>query len=171
MKTSTKLISTFVLSLLLLFAACSKDDDGGDSVTGNSELKASVEGKAYTSMPEATLAEENSSGEIEVITISGGSIDSENIQITIIGFEGVGTYDLNASNIATYTFLKDKSDFMSAQVFSTSTGAASNGEIKIAEYTKGESVKGTFSFTGYLISDTSKTVQVSSGEFNVKIRK
>ena len=171
MKTCTKLILTFGLSSLFLFAACSKDDDGGTSAAGSGELTAQVDGKAYTSMPEAALAEENSSAGLEVITISGGSIDSENIQISIIGFEGVGTYALNGVSIATYTYLKDKSDFMSAQIFSTSNGSASNGEIKIAEYTKGESVKGSFSFTGYLTSDTSKTVVVSNGEFNVNIRK
>ena len=171
MKIFTKFISTFILGLVLLFAACSKNDDGGDSAAASGELKARVDGKAYTSMPEATVAEENSSAGFEVITISGGSIDSENIQITIIGFEGVGTYDLNGSNIGTFTFLKDKSDFLSAQIFSTSNGAASNGEIKIAEYTKGESVTGTFSFTGYLTSDTAQQVVVSDGEFNVNIRK
>ncbi|MEH6659649.1 DUF6252 family protein [Leeuwenhoekiella marinoflava] len=169
MKTSTKISSTLILSLTLL-TACSKDDDGGDSATANGELTASVDGKIYESMPEATTAEENSSTGFEVITISGGSVDSENIQISIIGFESEGTYDLNGVNIATYTFLGDKTDFMSAQIFSTSNGSASNGEIKIAEYRKGERVKGTFSFTGYLTSDTSQKVVVSNGTFNVSIR-
>ena len=170
MNTIIKFTSIFFLGLSLSLTSCSTDDDGGDSAAGEGNLTAKVDGKAYKSMPAATTAQENSSAGFEVITISGGSIDSENIQITIIGFEGVGTYTLNAVSLGTYTYLKDKSDFMSAQIFSTATGASSNGEIKIAEYTKGESVKGTFSFTGYLTSDTTKKVVVSEGDFNVKIK-
>ncbi len=170
MKTSTKFTFLFLLAGLMAFTSCSIDDDGGDSAAGEGNLTAKVDGKTYTSMSQATTAVESTSANIEIITISGGSADSENIQINIIGFEGVGTYSLNAVSLGTYTYLQDKSDFMSAQTFSTATGAASNGEIKIAEYNKGQNVKGTFSFTGYLTSDTTKKVVVSEGDFNVKIK-
>ncbi len=170
MNNLNKLASILFLTIGLTICSCSVDDDGGDSNSGRGELTAKVDGKAYKSMPEATTAQESTSANIEIITISGGSLDSENIQMTIIGFEGVGSYNLNSVSLGTYTYLKDKSDFMSAQIFSTATGASSNGEIKIAEYTKGESVKGTFSFTGYLTSDVSQKVVVSEGSFNVKIK-
>ena len=169
MRTTSIFLLAFILNLLLI--SCSKDDNGGSSNAVDGKLTATVAGKSYTSFPEATLAEVNSSAGFEVITISGGSADSENIQITIIGFEGVGSYNLNAMSSGTYSFLTNKTDFNSVQIYSTAGGVATSGEIEISEYREGERVKGTFQFTGYLLSDTSKKIVVSDGEFNINIRK
>ncbi len=168
MRSTAKFFLAFILGLLLI--SCSSDDDGGVSNAVDGKLTATVAGKSYTSFPEATLAEVNTSAGFEVITISGGSVDSENIQITIIGFEGVGSYNLNAMSSGTYSFLTNKSDFNSVQIYSTAGGVTTSGEIKISEYKEGERVKGTFKFTGYLLSDTSKKVEFSDGEFNITIK-
>ena len=125
MKTITRITSVLLFSLLVL-TACSKDDDGGTSAAGDGELTATVDGASFESFPEATTAVESNSGGIQILTISGGTMDSENIQISIIGFEGVGTYDLNSVSLGSYTYLEDTSNFNSAMVFTTSTGAASN---------------------------------------------
>ena len=169
MKTITRITSVLLFSLFVL-SACSKDDDGGTSAAGDGELTATVDGASFESFPEATTAVESNAGGVQTLTLSGGTMDSENIQIMIIGFEGVGTYDLNSVSLGSYTYLEDTSNFNSAMVFTTSTGAASNGEIKIAEYTAGGTVTGTFNFTGYLTSNTSQTVAVTNGAFNVTIQ-
>lgn len=160
--------------VLIVFAAaftsCKSDDDGGTSASANGTLTAKVDGQSYESMPEATTAEESNSGGVSTLVISGGSIDSENIQFMLIGFDGEGTYQLNNINLGTYTYLENPSDFNSVMLYTTVTDGSTNGEIKISSYTPGENVQGTFSFTGYNNQNVSDSKVISEGSFNVDIR-
>jgi hypothetical protein len=47
-------------------------------------------------------------------------------------------------------------------------GTTSGGEIKISSYSS-DRVKGTFSFTGYNIQNTSDTVSVTNGSFDIEV--
>ncbi|OAB76016.1 DUF6252 family protein [Cochleicola gelatinilyticus] len=161
-----------VLFISLAFASCKSDDDGGDDGNaGNGTLEAQVDGQNYTSIPEASRAELNTSSSVQTLAVTGGTLDSENIQMIIIGFEGEGTYQLNLTNIGTYSYLPDPGnpDPNSVVVYTTvGEGQASNGEVSISSF-DGNRVLGTFSFTGYNLDDTSDTVAVTNGSFNMQV--
>ena len=163
--------------VLMAFAAvsltsCSKSDDGGDDPQGGvGTFSAKVDGATYTPIQESIAAQISGSGAAQALAVSAGTMDSENLQIIIVGYDGVGTYDLNMSNIGTYSYLPDPSnpDPSTVVIYSTVNGQASNGQIKVSS-DDGNVVKGTFSFTAYNLSNPSQSVSVTDGQFNIKLR-
>ncbi|SDE35363.1 DUF6252 family protein [Ulvibacter litoralis] len=170
MKIFTKsILITFLSCSLLMATSCKKDDDGGGTAASSGEFTAKVNGNNYESFPEATAAQLSGAGEFQAMAVSGGTMDSENIQFIITGFDGVGTYSLNFVNIGTYSYLPDPSnpDPNTVVVFTTVGNAqGNNGEVNISTFDD-TTVSGTFSFTGYNLDNIGDTVSVTNGAFNV----
>ncbi|PVW17121.1 DUF6252 family protein [Marixanthomonas spongiae] len=172
MKTIKTISLILFVSLSLL--ACKSDDDGGDDPQGGEgNFTAKVDGNSYKGMSGTVVAEVSGNGAGQTLAVSGGTSKSENLQVIIIGFDGEGTYQLNFTNIGTYSYLPDPNnpDPNSVVVYTTVGDAQNNyGELKVSSY-DGDSVKGTFSFTGYNLDDLNDTVAVTEGSFNIKVNK
>ena len=167
MKNFKKILLTLFVSLAMF--ACKSDDDAGDGPGGGEgTFTAQVDGSSFSGITGTVVARLTNSG--TALAVSGGTSDAENLQIILTAFDGVGTYQLNAINIGTYSYLPDPSnpDPNTVVVFTTVNGASSNGEINISSF-DGDNIQGTFSFTGYNINNTSDTVSVTNGEFNIEV--
>jgi hypothetical protein len=165
-----KILSLFLFASLVL-TSCKKDDDGGDDPqVAAGTMTAKVDGANFESLEGTVVAQESNSGGVRVMAISAGTVDSENIQMIIQNFDGVGTYELNLANIGTYSYLPDPNnpDPSTVVVYMAVNGTTSGGEVNISSYTA-DRVKGTFSFTGYNIQDTSDTVSVTNGSFDMEV--
>ena len=155
----------------LSFTSCSKNDDGGsDPDGGTGTFSAKVNGDSFASMEGTVAGQITQSGPTKVFAISAGTTQSQNLQMIVTTFDGVGTYDLNFVNIGTYSYLPDPSnpDPNTVVIFTTGNGQSSNGQLKISSF-DGDVAKGTFSFTAYNLDNLSESVSVTNGEFNIKM--
>jgi hypothetical protein len=162
---------SLLIFVSLSVLSCKKDDEGGDEGTaGAGMMTAKVNGADFQSLEGTATAQESNSGGVRVIAVSAGTIDSENLQIIIQNFDGIGTYDLSLINIGTYSYLPDPTnpDPNTVVVYTTVNGTSSNGEINITSYSE-SNVKGTFSFTGYNVDDNTDTVSVTNGSFDLEV--
>ena len=161
-----------ILAVSLAIVSCKKDDNGGDEGTGGvGTFTAMVDGQSFEGLTGTVAAQVTAAGTTEVIAVSGGTSDSENLQMIVQNFTGEGTYELSFLNIGTYSYLPDPSnpDPNTVVIYSTlGDGQTVNGEINIASY-DGETVQGTFSFTGININDPNDTTSVTQGEFNIEV--
>ena len=164
------------LSLIILMSlavvACKKDDDGGEDPQnggGTGTLTAQIDGTGL-SADIAVQAQITMSPQGDVMAISGGTSQSENLQMIIQNFDGAGTYDLNFLNIGTYSFLPDPSnpDPSTVVIYTTVNGTSSAGELRVSSF-DGNTIKGTFNFTGYKSDDPNSTVAVTNGEFDLSV--
>ncbi|MDX1461929.1 MAG: DUF6252 family protein [Marinirhabdus sp.] len=160
---------TLLLFMSLAVVGCNKsDDDGGDDpqvTTGT--FTASVDGNSFTGI-QGTVVAQSSSGNM---AISGGTSASENLQMIIIGFDGVGTYPLNFTNIGTYSYLPDPNnpDPTTVVVYTTVGDAmGNNGEVNVSSF-DGNIIKGTFSFEAFNLDNMSDTVSVTNGQFEIEV--
>ena len=126
MKTFNKIFLVLMSVLAISLTSCSKDDDGGQDPTGGTgTFKAKVDGDSFNSLNGTVVGEITQSGPTKVFAISAGTSDSENLQMVITTFDGVGTYDLNFTNIGTYSYLPDPSnpDPNTVVIYTTGNGS------------------------------------------------
>ncbi|MGB3344886.1 MAG: hypothetical protein WBA61_13345 [Aequorivita sp.] len=171
MKTFNKTILVLMAVAAISFTSCSKDDDGGsDPDGGTGTFSAKVNGDSFTSLEGTVAGQITQSGPTKVFAISAGTKQSQNLQMIVTTFDGVGTYDLNFVNIGTYSYLPNPSnpDPSTVVIFTTGNGQSSNGQLKVSSF-DGDVAKGTFSFTAYNLDNLSQSVSVSEGEFNIKM--
>lgn len=171
MKTFNKTILVLMSVLAISLTSCSSDDDGGqDPSGGTGTFSAKVNGTTFTSLDGTVAGQITESGPTKVFAISAGTSQSENLQMVVTTFDGVGTYDLNFTNIGTYSFLPDPSnpDPNTVVIFTTGNGQPSNGQLKVSSF-EGNVAKGTFSFTAYNLNNLSESVSVTEGEFNIEM--
>ncbi|HLW31514.1 MAG TPA: hypothetical protein VKX40_04575 [Aequorivita sp.] len=171
MKTFNKTILVLMAVAALSFTSCSKNDDGGsDPDGGTGTFSAKVNGDFFASMEGTVAGQITQSGPTKVFAISAGTTQSQNLQMIVTTFDGVGTYDLNFVNIGTYSYLPDPSnpDPNTVVIFTTGNGQSSNGQLKVSSF-DGDVAKGTFSFTAYNLDNLSESVSVTDGEFNIKM--
>ena len=159
-----------LLMIGLTMIACKKDDEGGDDpMGGTGSFTAKVDGANYTGLDGTVAAQIQQAGPNDLLAISGGSANAENIQFIIQNFSGEGTYQLDFISIGTYTILPDTGNPSSVLIYTTSApGGEAAGEANISSF-DGDTVKGTFSFTGYKSDDQSQTVSVTEGAFNIEL--
>jgi len=168
MKTFKNVMLVLLMSLAIV--SCKKDDDGGEDPAGaTGTLTAKIDGATLTA-DIAVQAQITPSGQGDVLAISGGTSASENLQMIIQGFDGVGTYGLNFTNIGTYSYLPDPSnpDPSTVVIYLSINGTGSTGELKVSSF-DGNTIQGTFNFTGYKADDQTDTVAVTDGEFNLEV--
>lgn len=143
-----------ILALSVVFISCSKDDD--DAASGDGTLTAKVDGNSFNSTLAVQAAE--ASGTLSI----GGTGSDGQINIMIPAFTGVATYSVASGGMmANYTITTSPFTSWSASMI---TGS---GSVVITEYTAGDRVKGTFSFTGVNPGGGANKV-VTEGQFNIK---
>ena len=155
-----KILSLFLLASMVL-VSCKKDDDGGDDPQAASgTLMASVDGTSFESDASLTQVQVLNNGSVLAIT---GPKAQETIQFNVNAYSGVGTYDVSPTTIASYGIVTDPSDPVGSVITYV---AVTDGELRISEDT-GSNIQGTFSFVGVNPLDTSDTVTVRNGSFNI----
>jgi hypothetical protein len=165
-----KILSLFLFASLLL-ASCKKDDDGGDDPQAAAgTMTAKINGANFQSLEGTAMAQESNSGGVRVLAVSAGTVNSENLQVIITNFDGEGTYNINFTNIGTYSYLPDPSnpDPNTVVIFTSVNGTSSVGEINISSYSE-TNVQGTLSFTGYNMNDPADTVSITEGSFDLEL--
>ncbi|CAM3279690.1 DUF6252 family protein [Aequorivita lipolytica] len=171
MKIFNKTILVLMAVIAVSLTSCSKDDDGGDDPSGGTgTFSAKVDGANFTSLDGTVAGQLTDAGPTKVLAISAGTSRSQNLQMIVTTFDGVGTYDLNFTNIGTYSYLPDPSnpDPSSVVIFTTGNGQPSNGQLKVSSF-EGNVAKGTFSFTAYNLNDLSQSISVTEGAFNIEL--
>lgn len=167
------MIRTRLLALALAatttLAACGSDDPTGPGGGGggSKSMQASVEGQQWTANPLAITAVWNQ--EAEVLTFAGNSLQSgtnTQINITLVGVDGPGTYQLGPAFTGTQALLTITQGTTPSSW--TTVLSPATGSVTVATLT-GTRVAGTFSFTGQAAPGTAATGQrtVSSGQFDI----
>ncbi|WP_163517884.1 DUF6252 family protein [Gelidibacter japonicus] len=161
-----------LLLITVVFASlmsCSKDDNGGDgSDAASGIIKAKVEGAQFSSMEITSFASKTSGGGQNTLVLQGNTA-SQGINITIFGYEGVGTYELKDSNvfiIASYIEPKISDPTNSPTWSAPYQDSGVVGEIKISEETSTH-VIGTFKFKAKSTTNNSMK-NITDGSFNLK---
>ena len=161
----------FLCLSIATLVSCSKDDDGGNGGSAAAgTIEASVDGSSFTSIEMATTAIEQDVNGSTMIRVQGSNSDGEGMVLTIMGFEGTGTYELGGEisvfTNAIYTEA-DLSNPMDTQTWLAPYDETIVGEIQVSEKTA-TNIKGTFSFSGK--NEEGGTIkEVTSGSFNVAI--
>lgn len=165
MKRIKQLSKIMLLAFSITLASCSSDSDGGSVNAGEGTITAKVDGNTVTSVTQGTFAYITSVG----LQITGTSMETKNLAINIIAFDGVGKYDMGGNNtraIGTYTEVDLNNPQNLDNVWMAPyTENMSDGYVDITEFTSTH-VKGTFSFKGKNQAGTIKTV--TNGSFNIK---
>lgn len=162
MKTITKLSAFFLIASLSL-VSCSDDDGGSNGGNSSEYVKAKIDGDNFSSS--GTFDAVSATNPMEGILMIQGSDDSGAfIQISLMNFDGEGTYDVSTqlNGYAQYGTVNLVATFNSAM------GNGATGEVTITESTD-TYVKGTFEFIGRRTQEgTPATVEVTNGEFKAK---
>ncbi len=159
-----------LLSLPVAMISCSSDDENG-SGDGGGKMTAKIEGKNFESFAISSNAVKSSSAGGTMLFLQGTNADGIGITMTIMGYDGEGTYQFgpvtNNANTASYTET-NISNPMATQVWSASYDTSPSGSVTISEES-GSGVKGTFQFKGKNGNDDSiKTI--SAGEFDLNFK-
>lgn len=175
MKTVSNLFKYSFIVLALLMTACDKDDDTTTdpddpaAEAGAEFLKATVDGAAYEAAQDPAVivgATTSGTGASRVLAVQGGTNSGETIRVTIMGYDGPGTYmtgdDLsNASSLIYLTI--DPVAAWSNDLTTPLVGGIDPGTIEVTS-DDGSVVEGTFSFTGYNGDDMTTKV-ITNGSF------
>lgn len=154
---------------LITFSSCSNDDDGGDGGgAASGTITAKINGSAFTSLEMTSFASSTNGGGQTALILQGNT-QSQAINMQIMGYDGVGTYQLSDDNIfrsASYVEPNISNPLDSKTWNAPYQDSGVIGEIKISEETD-TYVKGTFNFTCKNVADGS-TKSITDGAFNLK---
>lgn len=150
--------SFLLLVCISVFVSCSDATDEDLGLSGEGTFTAKVDGADFASL-KATVGASVASG---TASIQGSNSGGEYIRITIMNYNGTGTYKTgdaitNASSIQYGTV-----DPVAAWVSTFNLG---NGTIEVTEETS-TTITGTFSFTGINSSAGNSTKTVTEGKFS-----
>ena len=164
MKTITKISYAFFMFASLALVSCGGDDDNG--TTGSGEfVKAKVDGSNWSSSSSIDVVSA-SNPMANVLTVQGSNNSGEVIQLSLMNYNGEGTYDVSSqiNGYAQYGTVNPIAFYNSAM------GGAAGGEVTITEVTE-TYVKGTFEFTGKRTEEgNNETVEVTNGEFKAEFQ-
>ena len=156
-----------ILSSAFLATSCNDDDMSGGS-DGDDLFTAKIDGTDYRA--EGTNAYATLFSVDNTIAIYGtGTPGTEAYPLLFVAFDenntgDVGTYEMGLGKPVVGTYTNSAAEF----TYGTASDQAS-GTLEITERTETR-VKGTFSFTGVNLSDTSDRVEITDGSFDVTIQ-
>src|SRR5690606_9191312 len=175
MKALNKSIYLMLIALALVFttSSCNKDDDGGGGGGASAgTVKAKINGTSFTSAEISTSGTITNAGGMQTFMLIGSNSSGKAIAVTIIGFDGEGTYQIgggaNISVSASYTET-DINNPMNTQVWQAPFDASVAGEISFSEVSDTKA-KGTFHFTGKNVNGDNSTKEITEGAFNVNVQ-
>ena len=168
-------LKKFIFGCLILctIAACKKDKDGGDGGTaGEGTVQAKIGGASWSSIKMSTSAQYVSAG--KVLTIMGVDMSGKTINIIVNNFDGsTGTWQIpnGLGGIAVTASYVEVNLGGSSKTYSAPySGSGVIGEVKIAEFSKTGSVKGTFKFKARNGNDNADFKDVTDGSFNIAVK-
>lgn len=149
------------MALAVLSTSCSGDDGGSGG--GGAGLTAKVDGASFKSYVAQAM---NQGG---ALIIQSSDKQGKSIQIMIMDFDGVGTYQSGGDDLMSgyiqYTGAIDINNPMAVDVYTSVRGT---GTVEVTEIND-EGVKGTFTATAVLNEEgATDDVAITSGKFNVK---
>ena len=168
---------TFILFMALAFASCSSDDDnngGGDDDMNNSGeefFRAKVEGadwSADTDLASLIGGFMQTSNGMTTFQAQGSTNEGSFINITILGYNGPGTYvvaddNLQNANSALYGASPAPENIYVSNSIIALGGGIRPGEIVVTSQDD-NGAQGTFSFEGF---NDNGTRNVTDGEFKI----
>ena len=154
---------------LVTITGCKSDDDGGNpGAAGAGVITAKVNGVLFTSMEIASGATLVNAGTAQVLILRGSDPSGKAFTLTINGYEGVGTYEIDGNGIGFSTALYNEvnvSNPSASQSWLAPYDTTVNGTILISE-ASATNFKGTFEFVAENSEDNSlKTI--TEGSFNL----
>lgn len=161
-----------LLISIITFTSCSTDDDGGSGGNAASgTLVAKVDGSNFQSMDIASSATVANGGQ-NLIIIATNS-DGNAFSFTILGFEGVGTYQIGggANIYSSASYSETNVDLSNPQNSTTEIWQAPYndtvaGELMVSEETDSK-VIGTFNFTCKNVGGDQSIKTMTEGAFNL----
>jgi hypothetical protein len=152
MKTRNLMLILF-LGTVVLFGSCKKDSDDNPGA-GNGTFSLTVDGATWSAS--LSVQAVNSNG---IINVTGSDSQAKQAAVVLYGVTAPGTYQIglaSPSNMLRWTEGINPADTY------TANGAIGSGTITVTELTASK-IKGTFSFTGFNTSQSSKTI--TNGQF------
>lgn len=171
MRTLKQFMLLVMTMSLITLSSCSSDDDGGGGGNASSgTLKAKVDGTSYQSMEISSSATIANVGTTQSLVIIASNSDGNAFAMTILGYEGTGTYEFTGANIAilntaSYTEI-DVSNPTMPEVWQAPYDATLSGTISISEETDSK-VKGTFEFTCKNVNGNQSIKNITEGSFDL----
>ena len=155
MKTFKILTSVFLLTMIVVFTSCNKDDDTGTPSDGDGTMQLKYDGTSWSATLSVVGTNTNGS-----VNITGTDASQHQAGIMVYNVNGAGTYKIGAGlqNMAKWTQGLGQSDTYVAN------GVLGSGEITFTEITDKKAV-GTFHFTGY--NTTNGKINITEGKFSV----
>jgi hypothetical protein len=165
-----------MVTSLITLTSCSSDDDSGNNGGGGSAasgtLTAKVDGANYQSLQISSSATVANAGSFNNLIIIASNSSGNGFAMTIIGYEGPGTYkitgaDINIMNTASYSET-DISDPMnpSTEIWQAPYDNTEVGEVIVTEETDSK-VKGTFYFRCKNVNGDNSEKNITEGAFNL----
>ena len=150
-----KLFAAFILVAALSFSGCKKNDDNNNPSGSSGSLSLNVDGSNWS----ATLAVQavNTNG---VINVTGSDSNAKQASVILYGVSTTGTYQVgpaNPSNQLRWTQGLGTNDTYQAN------GVIGSGTVTVTELSATKIV-GTFQFTGYNTTQSSKVI--TNGSFS-----
>lgn len=163
-----------VLATIVLFSACSKDDDtnpDNPEEIAIGTIRAKVDGSLKIANIYVTA---NINSHLKQIQIAGTGQPSNILQFNLgIGdFKGVGTYDLGVHDSFGLGINALYSEVSLGSYACTPQYAETTGKVTVTEYIENKKIKGTFQFKGkkqVTSSSGGDYINVTEGEFNVSL--
>lgn len=169
MKTLRLLTAALLASLSFVTASCGDDDSGSNNNNTNPSgeyVSAKVNGQAFSS---STLFDavgaQNPAG---TLVVQGSDNGGNAIQMMIMNFTGVGTYNLSNMTNGQLLYTKIQGTTPTSYSSAAEGGASGTAEITLIDDNK---VEGKFSFTGRKVQEGStETVTVTEGSFRANFQ-
>ena len=170
-------LKNFMLLVMTLslatFTSCSSDDDGGSGGNAPSgTLVAKVDGTSYESWEISSSATIANNGQNLIIIASNS--DGNAFSFTVWGYDGVGTYDLDGSNInnvnvASYTETDvdiNNPQASTREIWQAPYDNSMVGSLSVSEETDDKLI-GTFEFTCKNLNGDQSVKTITEGSFNL----
>ena len=173
MKNFKKSILVLMAVVAVSLTSCKKDDDGGGGGgAGSGTIVAKAGGSNFKSMEAASRATMSTNGGNTTLILQGSDASGKGIVITIINYDGTGTYEFSDSDVfivGTYieTNINNPQDSQTWTAPYEASGVV--GEVNISEQTDTK-VKGTFNFTGKDVNGDQSLKNITDGSFNLDIQ-
>lgn len=173
MRTLKQFMLLMMTVSLVSLSSCSKDDDGGNGGgAASGTLEAKIDGSSWQSLEISSSATVANNGN-NLIIIATNS-DGKAFSMTIIGYEGEGTYEftgatLNIFNTASYS--ETDVDLNNPQNSTTELWQAPYddtlaGTVSISDETD-DKIIGTFEFSCKNVNGDQSVKTISEGSFNL----
>jgi len=145
--------TTIILLLALVTYSCS--EDGTNPIEDNVFLSAKINGLDFNTSIVVAISAPIGNNNFALSLVGGIDSNSETITIIVGNYDGTGTYTTESNSGIIFTYSNPSSGITG--IWASSSNGVGTGTITITE-DNATSLKGTFSFTGINVDDTTKSI-------------